>query len=91
MGCHLSPHGLSLYAYRSGGHSDTVFSHPGFEWKKRRKKLVDNKKREREEEEEEEGEEMKSRDKRCFALRENYLEFPGIDNAIDNVAYLSIF
>ena len=34
---------------------------------------------------------MKSRDKRCFALRENYLEFPGIDNAIDNVAYLSIF
>lgn len=34
---------------------------------------------------------MKSRDKRCFALRENYLEFPGIDNAIDNVAYLSIY
>lgn len=89
MGCHLSPHGLSSYAYRSGGHSDTVFSHPGFEWKKRRKKLVDNKKREREKEEEEgRGNEI---DKRCFALRENYLEFPGIDNAIDNVAYLSIF
>lgn len=48
-------------------------------------------KKERERKRRRRGEEMKSRDKRCFALRENYLEFPGIDNAIDNVAYLSIF